>query len=172
MSEVFHDGPFTKRSPRLAQLRTIIWRLRYTSLQFKSGGKLRATEPPAIGPRCSLRPPNEIEFSARNSLGREVHCEVDLKLGTDVLISSRVAFVGRDHPVDGLYTVYAAPRPQGASVTLEGDNLVGFGAIIIAPARLAKGAVVASGAVVTGDVPADCIVAGIPAKPLRYRRRE
>lgn len=49
------------------------------------------------------------------------------------------------------------------------DNWIGHGAIIKPEVTLGAGAIVASGAVVTRDVPAYMIVAGVPATPLRPR---
>lgn len=49
------------------------------------------------------------------------------------------------------------------------DTWIGHGAMIKPEVTLGHGSVVASGAVVTKDVPPYMIVAGIPAKPLRAR---
>lgn len=52
-------------------------------------------------------------------------------------------------------------------IVLEDDVWVGAGAIITDGVRIGKGAVVAAGAVVTQDVPAHTVVAGIPAKVIK-----
>jgi acetyltransferase-like isoleucine patch superfamily enzyme len=52
-------------------------------------------------------------------------------------------------------------------VVVEDHASIGAGAICVAPVTIGKGAMVAAGAVVTKDVPAGEIWAGIPAKPLR-----
>ncbi|MEG0469323.1 MAG: DapH/DapD/GlmU-related protein [Longicatena sp.] len=49
------------------------------------------------------------------------------------------------------------------------DAWIGHGAIIEAGVKIGNGAVVGSGAVVTKDVPPYAIVAGVPAKILRFR---
>lgn len=49
------------------------------------------------------------------------------------------------------------------------DTWIGHGAIIKPDVRIGTGAIVASGAVVTRDVPPYMIVAGVPAAPLRLR---
>lgn len=54
-------------------------------------------------------------------------------------------------------------------VVFEGDNWIGAGSIILKGVRIGVGAVVAAGAVVSKNVPAYAIVAGVPAKVLRYR---
>ena len=44
---------------------------------------------------------------------------------------------------------------------------VGSGAILLGPCRIGAHAVVAAGAVVTGDVAPETVVAGVPARPAR-----
>ncbi|WP_094555576.1 gamma carbonic anhydrase family protein [Synechococcus sp. 1G10] len=51
--------------------------------------------------------------------------------------------------------------------TLEDGCLIGIGAIVLNGVRVGEGALVAAGAVVTRDVPARTLVAGIPAKEKR-----
>lgn len=54
-------------------------------------------------------------------------------------------------------------------VTIEPDVWIGHGAIIMPGIHIGLGAVVGAGAVVTHDVPAYTIVAGVPARPIRRR---
>lgn len=53
--------------------------------------------------------------------------------------------------------------------TLGPDTWIGHGAIIKPEVTIGAGAIVASGAVVTKDVPSFHMVAGVPAQPLRPR---
>lgn len=52
------------------------------------------------------------------------------------------------------------------------DSWIGHGALVMKHVRIGDGAVVASGAVVTKDVPDYAIVAGVPAKFLKWRHPE
>lgn len=54
-------------------------------------------------------------------------------------------------------------------VTIGNDVWIGHGAIILPGRSVGDGAIVAAGAVVTKDVPAYTIVAGVPARPVRER---
>lgn len=61
-------------------------------------------------------------------------------------------------------------RPEDdQDIILEGDNWIGAGATILKGVTLGGGAIVASGAVVVKNVPANSIVAGVPAKVIKMR---
>jgi phosphonate metabolism protein (transferase hexapeptide repeat family) len=60
-------------------------------------------------------------------------------------------------------------RRQGKLVETGNDVWIGHGAIIKPGVKIGHGAVVAAGAIVTRDVPAYAIVAGVPARFLRWR---
>ena len=54
-------------------------------------------------------------------------------------------------------------------IVVGNDVWIGFGAVILAGVSIGNGAVVGARAVVTHDVPAYPIVAGVPARPIRRR---
>ena len=60
-------------------------------------------------------------------------------------------------------------RRQGKRVEIGHDAWVGHGAIIKPGVKIGHGAVIAAGAIATHDVPAYAIVAGVPAKFMRWR---
>ncbi len=59
--------------------------------------------------------------------------------------------------------------PSAAPVILEDGVLIGANATVLEGVRVGKNAVVAAGAVVTADVPENAVVAGCPAKIIKYR---
>lgn len=59
---------------------------------------------------------------------------------------------------------------QGHDIVIERGVWIGTRAIVIGPCRVGRNAVVATGAVVTRDVPPEVIVAGVPAVILRTIR--
>lgn len=61
-------------------------------------------------------------------------------------------------------------RPEDdCDVIFKGDNWIGANVTILKGVVIGKGAVIAAGAVVTQDVPNYSIVAGVPAKVIKYR---
>ena len=55
------------------------------------------------------------------------------------------------------------------NIIVDDDVWIGYNAIIMSGVHVGQGAVVAAGSVVTKDVPSYAIVAGIPAKVIKYR---
>lgn len=97
------------------------------------------------------------------------HCNT--VIGNDVMISSEVAFIGNDHPFDDSMLTLVDFAPNGPSrVTLMGDNLIGFRAIIRGPVTIGKGAIVGAGSLVTSDIPENAIAYGSPARVRSMRR--
>ena len=68
-------------------------------------------------------------------------------------------------------TKYADPEKK-YRVIIGNDVWIGFRATLMPGITIGDGAVVAAGAVVTKDVPPYAIVAGVPAKVLKYRFNE
>jgi acetyltransferase-like isoleucine patch superfamily enzyme len=52
-------------------------------------------------------------------------------------------------------------------IVIEDDVWLGSGAIVMDGVRIGKGSVIAAGAVVTSDVPAHVVAAGVPARVIR-----
>lgn len=81
-----------------------------------------------------------------------------------------MSFIGNDHDLfDETLTSYASGRLPPSNITLEGNNFVGFGVIILGNVTIGKNSIVAAGALVNRDVAPNTIVAGIPAKKIGDR---
>ena len=80
-------------------------------------------------------------------------------IGGDSKIGARVKFLGNN-------TVGTA-KDNGFPI-IEDDVTVGCGARVLGPVRVGRGAVIGANAVVVSDVPAGAVVAGIPARIIKY----
>lgn len=91
-----------------------------------------------------------------------------ITVGADAFFGHRVSVLTGTHDVTlrGLERQRAVPA-TGRDVHVEEGAWVGSGAILLGPCRIGAHAVVAAGAVVTGDVAPETIVAGVPARPVR-----
>jgi len=88
-----------------------------------------------------------------------------IEIGDEVLIGPNVQLISSGHPVD----------PAGRRRTITGDPIVigrnvwiGAGATVLHGVTVGEDAVIAAGAVVTRDVPARTLVAGVPARVVRH----
>jgi acetyltransferase-like isoleucine patch superfamily enzyme len=93
-----------------------------------------------------------------------------VEVGAYVMFGPRVAIVGADHRIDvaGTPAIFAG-APDRPRTRVESDVWIGYGAVIRAGVKIGRGAVVAAGSVLTRDVPAYEIWAGVPARKLRDR---
>lgn len=102
--------------------------------------------------------------------GTELFSGSELVIGKHVLIANHVLINGYDgHPLDPLARAARSPPPKESygPIVVEDYAWIGSRAIILKNVRIGKGAVVATGAVVTKDVPDLTIVAGNPARVVR-----
>lgn len=108
-----------------------------------------------------------------DNVGIGYHClfQCDIEIGNNVMIASYCGFVNRD---DHLYdivgkTMWESGRGDRYKIVIGDDVWIGHGAIVLTPATVGTGAIVAAGSVVVEDVPPYAIVAGVPAKLIRMR---
>jgi len=59
-------------------------------------------------------------------------------------------------------------RPSGAAVQIDDDVWLGTRSMVLKGVHIGRGAVVAAGAIVTANVPAFAVVAGIPARVVNH----
>lgn len=87
-----------------------------------------------------------------------------IRIGNGVMIAPKVSLVTGGHPLP------LAERREYLSfapIVIEDDVWIGAAAVITQGVTVGAGAVVAAGAVVTRDVPARTVVAGVPARVIK-----
>jgi len=91
-----------------------------------------------------------------------------ITVGANAFFGHRVCVLTGTHDVASRGQARQRAIPgEGRDVHIEEGAWVGSGAIVLGPCRIGAHAVVAAGAVVTGDVPPATIVAGVPARVVR-----
>jgi acetyltransferase-like isoleucine patch superfamily enzyme len=96
--------------------------------------------------------------------------EGGLEIGDEVLIGCHVKLLSAGHAVDdGELSIWRNPLTH-ARVAIEPGAWIGAAAIVLPGVRIGAGAVIGAGSVVTRDVPGGAIVAGNPARLIRYRK--
>ena len=90
-------------------------------------------------------------------------------IGDNVLIAHGASIVSEDHGINDLEIPIRDQIKVAAKVTIGNDVWIGMGAKILKGVTVGKGAVVGAGAVVTRDIPEYAVVAGIPARIIKFR---
>jgi acetyltransferase-like isoleucine patch superfamily enzyme len=100
------------------------------------------------------------------------HCFLDgrggIAMHDNVAISPGVRIVSYDHRFEKGKLVREQGLEYGA-VCIGNDVWIGANAVILKGVRINDGAIIGAGSVVNRDVPADTVVAGVPAKKIRMR---
>lgn len=143
-SHRFRNAIYRRAGVQLPSTSSLHWRARFF-----------APEGLRIGPNCIIG--NDAFFDARDTIS----------LGRNVNIAAEVRIYTREHDID-------APdfAEIGGPVTIGDYVYIGTRATILPGVSIGEGAVVASGAVVTKDVPPYMLVGGVPAKIIRERSHD
>ena len=117
--------------------------------------------------------PLRVDYGKNTHLGRNFYANYDciildiapVTIGDNVLFGPRVSVLTAGHPIDK--DVRNAELEFGKPITI-GNNVWAGGSVTICPGvTIGDNVIIGAGAVVTRDVPANMVVAGVPACPLR-----
>lgn len=97
-----------------------------------------------------------------------------IKIGSHVIFGPYVVIIGGNHVTSTvgkfIYDVRDQYPPElNQEVIIEDDVWIGTRAVILTGVTVGRGSIIAAGAVVVKDVPAYSIVAGVPAKVVKFR---
>lgn len=113
---------------------------------------------------------SEIELGDRSGIGVDCQLWGPIRIGNDVMMAPEVVIHTQLHRFDRLDIPM---NQQGAlparMVVIDDDVWIGQRAMIMPGVHIARGVIVAAGAVVTKNVPEYAIVGGCPARVIRYR---
>lgn len=93
-----------------------------------------------------------------------------IQIGDNVRLAGKVFLAGfPGHPLDPQKRALGLPEDddQVGDIILEDDVWLATGVTVMAGVRIGKGSVIAAGSVVTKDIPAGVVAAGMPAKVIK-----
>ncbi len=151
---------------------------------WRKKSRCRAMEkliPSSAGKQLGIFAPFYCEYGVNIHVGKEcfinyncVFLDVSpITLGDGVLIGSSVTLATPNHPFlaeERLCADYPDGRHDleySAPITIEDGCWICSGAVICGGVTIGKNSIIAAGAVVTGDIPDNCLAGGVPARVIR-----
>jgi acetyltransferase-like isoleucine patch superfamily enzyme len=125
-----------------------------------------------IGDKTKIRcHEGRVEIGDKTVIGQEctISAYQHVRIGRQCVIADRSMFIDFDH---GVVEVERPIRLQGIYKrdVIVGSNVwIGYGACVLRGVSVGDNAIVGTNSVVTKDVPANAVVAGIPARVIRMR---
>ena len=127
----------------------------------------------SLGSGAVIRPPFYCDYGSHTHVGAGTFVNVglvaldvaEIRIGDDVQIGPYVQLLTATHPLE--------PEPRrakwesGEPITLEDNVWLGGGVIVCPGVTIGADTVVGAGAVVTKDIPAGVLAAGVPARVVR-----
>ena len=127
-----------------------------------------------VGEGVFIKPPFHCDYGTNIYIGKNFFANFDcvfldagkITIGDHCKLGPKVMILSVTHPVE------PDARRDGINipvdVTIGDDVWIGAGAIILPGVTIGNKAVIGAGSVVTKDVPESCVVAGNPARIIRY----
>ncbi|MBS7441485.1 acyltransferase [Enterobacter sp. 120016] len=120
-------------------------------------------------------PQNEVVISIGDNVNIEQNCHiigrVKVAIGNNVTITGNCSIVDVSHPFENIHdTKKIGDRISSIQqpVTIGDGSFIGFGSHISPGVTIGKNCVVGAGSVVTKSIPDYSVVAGVPAKVIKY----
>ena len=142
------------------------------ALEIGKGGRVELGRWSWLGHGTKIRcHEGVVSIGAKTVLGQEctISAYQHVSIGRECVVADRVMLIDFDH---GTVEVERPIRLQGIykrDVRVGHNVWIGYGACILRGVTIGDNAIVGTSAVVTRDVPANAIVAGVPARIIRMR---
>ena len=132
----------------------------------------------SLGKQCKLYC-HDPENGSRLTIGDRValndnvminaDCGGKITIGNDVLIAPNVVLRASNHQYERRDMPINTQGHAAGFITVGADVWIGANAVILPNVSIGQGAIIGAGSVVTNDVPAYAIAAGVPAKVISSR---
>ena len=99
-----------------------------------------------------------------------IGCSGKITIGNNVMLAPRVSIYAENHVFDHPELLIRDQGVEKKEVIIKDDCWIAANSIILAGVTIGQGSVVAAGSVVTENVPAYSVVAGVPAKFIKSRK--
>ena len=126
--------------------------LRDSIIETGSGGSVTIGDDAYIHPRCQM---NAYLTS--------------ITIGRGVMVAANCVFYPHNHGVAAGQPIREQPLESKGPIVIEENAWLGTGVVVLGGVTIGAGAVVGAGSVVTGDIPANGIAIGSPAKVVKMR---
>ena len=151
----------------LPSIRLVSWgRRAYLQRRLRScGERLRVSQ------GVLFEYPERIDLGDRVFINRGalITAHADIQIGDDALIGPYVVINSGDHDYSDPDRPIESQGHKADPIIIGNDVWLGAHSVILHGVKVGDGAVVAAGAVVTGDVPPGTLVAGVPAVAKKVR---
>lgn len=124
-----------------------------------------------VQPRVTIVESNKLSVGRNCGIntGSYINAKGGITFGNNVLIGSNVTISSGKHPIEGKEPAVFERPTVPMPIIIEDDVWIGANAVIMPGVTIKKGTVVGAGAIVTKDTEEYSVVAGVPAKIIRYR---
>jgi acetyltransferase-like isoleucine patch superfamily enzyme len=113
------------------------------------------------------------EIGSNTWIGPQVFLDARfLQIGRHVGLGPGCRILGSVHTGEPVHRPIIETDLAVSPVRIEDGADIGINAVILPGVTVGQGAIVGAGAVVTADVPAFSVVAGVPARIIRWRKNE
>ena len=126
-----------------------------------------------MGENTHIEPPFRCDYGANIYVGKNFYANFEciildqcpIRIGDNVFFGPRVSLYSAGHPIDA--AVRSTGLEFGKPITIGSDVWVGGDTVILGGVTIGSNVVIGAGAVVTKDIPSDCVAVGNPCRVLR-----